>query len=125
MKKLLLILMLLIVAGCAATPPVDTYNKQRAAFEITYQELLLTALSLRQDGLIDASAMSVISETIDKIEIARSAADAAEKVGDLTQATDRLRLAQTLLYTLSDFLKKQAVSNVKFNTSDRSFDLFA
>ncbi len=119
MKYVITLLMAAVMSGCAATLALDTVNKRFAAFEVTYQEALKTALNLRDSGHMDLTTEEYVTSAIKKIEVARTAAYAALKAGDAPLAESHLKVAQSILLTLSELIKQQRMSNEQRDSSIR------
>jgi hypothetical protein len=94
-----LFLLLLAFTACVSQP-VDTYNKKIAAFEISYNEALKTALVYLNDPTISEDKKIKIKEAVSNVSNLRSTMQIAESIGDISKAENQLQLAQKSLLIL-------------------------
>ena len=111
MRKIIAAIIILFVAGCATTYPVDTINKKMAVFEIGYHEALALAIELRDSGQLDYDQVGRVSDLFNRIDIAREAAYAAIAANKTAVADEYLSVAQTALAAVNSIL--QGIKNAK------------
>ena len=92
-------LLLLNFTGCSmfATAPIDTFNKQVAAFEISYGVLLDKANLYKKEGRFTPEAKLKMDEAIKTTELTLNAVHAAMVIGDITSAGTQLGMASKAL----------------------------
>lgn len=106
LHTLILLVATLFVAACASTPPVDTLNKKLAAFEVSYEEVLDRAATLKGEDRLSEATVEDLTRVFDRIDQVRSAAYSALENGDQEKAEDRLERARELLSAARDIFRK-------------------
>ncbi len=103
------LLLAIFLTGCSlfTTPPIDTFNKQVAAFEISYGVLLDKALLHKREGRLSAETKLKLDEIVKNIEVTMNAINASMKIGDITSAETQLELATSTLDLLRSTLAAQ------------------
>ena len=94
-----LYVLLITLTGCSmfATAPIDTFNKQVAAFEISYGVLLDKANLYKKEGRFSPEGKLRMDEAIKTTELTLNAVNAAMVIGDITSAETQLEMASKAL----------------------------
>jgi len=112
MKKLFIIVALAFTLfGCATSPAIDTLNKKLAVFEISYQEALIAAISLHDQGLLNQSSQEFITRAIETLGLARQSVYNAIERGNISLAEDNLVRAQQALVILTQLIRQKESDN--------------
>lgn len=101
----LVVLVLMLVAGCVSTPSLDTPGKRVTAAYIMHNEITNEVKSYVMAGLISPDDREKIVESLETALIAIDAAAAASSAGEspdtyLSAATTVLGMLKTYLLTL-------------------------
>lgn len=83
LAPLLGLVMVFGVVGCATTSQLDTMNKKLAAVEISYQEVLKTALVRRAEGSMSVATQKKLTELFKQVNDTLIFMNTAKSVGDL------------------------------------------
>lgn len=93
----------LSILSCA-TQPIDTVNKQIAAFEVSYKHALKTIQLWISEGRLVGVAKTDMQERIKEIEIARAAMYIAKGSGDLKTTSGQLSAANAALGAVRNYI---------------------
>lgn len=109
----------LMAAGCG-TLPIDTLNKRIAAFEISYEQVLLTVDRWIDEGRLVGDAKKKIQDQIREARLARLAIYIAKESGDFTTAQGKLTAATAALQIIRDHIANQEAMQpqTRLNQSD-------
>lgn len=100
----------ILLFGCIASLPIDTVNKQIAAFEISYKQVLTTALLWMKEGRLVGDEKAIVQARLKEIQIMRAAMYAARDIGDLSTASGQLKASNSALKLIRDYISKKEKS---------------
>lgn len=93
-------------AGCS-TLPIDTLNKRIAAFEIAYEQVLVTVDRWIDEGRLTGDRKKQVQDQIRATRTARLAIYIAKESGDIVAAQGKLTAATAALQILREYVAKQ------------------
>lgn len=108
-------LCLLLLAGCMTTPvaEIDTDKKRIAAFEISLQEAISAAVSLRSQGLLSDESVKQLDALFSRIEMARFLMYQALSQENSDGVSEYLSTAQKVLVAVNAIIQGTASNAAK------------
>jgi hypothetical protein len=119
--KFIYSLLCCLLIGCASVLPVDTPEKQLAAFEISFQEVVKTVILYRREGRISDVELIDVKLRVNEINTTLNLAYRLLSGGDYVGTENALIKVQNMLSVLRNLLlEKEQYERIKFNFNYRS-----